>query len=171
MDRVPEVCAAVKTKLLPALVSVMPAGMLRLKAPVEAETKFPFVAATPVVVIVVQALVITTDKVPDAACELMFATEPVRVLHVVMVIVAVGIPVKMTLLADVDDTVVVALNVIVTVAAPVPKMKLLDVAEIDAVVAVITLLPVSGPNIETPNPAVVIVDETTVSPVAEAAVT
>jgi len=105
---------------------------------------------------------------PDAAWTLTFATGALRVLALLTVTVAVGAPVKMTLLADVDETVVVALNVIVTVAAPVPKMKLLDVAEIDAVVVVITLLPVSGPTIETPNPGVVIVDETTVRPVEAA---
>ena len=99
------------------------------------------------------------------------ATAAVIVLQVVTVTTAVGIPVKTTLLADVDETVVVRLKPIVTVAAPVPNSKLFAVADIDAVVAVMMLVPVSGPNIQTPKPGVVMVDETTVRPVAEASAT
>ena len=124
-------------------------------------------ALVPVCVRDVDAPVTITVIVPDVACTLTLLTGAVSVLPLSTVTVAVGTPVKTTLLADVDETVVVALNPIVTVAAPDPKMKLFDVAEMDALVVVIKFVPVSGPSIETPKPGVVMVDETTVSPVPD----
>ena len=109
--------------------------------------------------------VTTTVMVPDVVCTSTLATGAVSELPPSTVTAAVGTPLKTTLLADVDDTVVVALKPIVTVAAPVPKRKLFDVADSEAVVAVITFDPVSGPNIETPKPGVVIVEDTTVNAV------
>ena len=172
IDLVPLAWAAVNTKLLPALVIVLPTPRLSATAPEsKAYKKLALVTAAPVTVIPVQAPPIARASVPVDVCGLMFARAPVNVLHVVTVTEAVGMPLKTTLLADVDETVVVTLKPRVTVAAPVPKRKLLEVADMDAVVAVMRLVPVSGPNIDTPKPADVIVDEMTVSPVADAAPT
>ena len=99
----------------------------------------------------------------------MFATDDVRMLPPTTAIVAVGMPANTTLIADVDETVVAALNVIVTVAALAPKMKLLLVVDIDPPDVVTKFVPVSGPTIDTPKPGDVIVDEATVRPVLEAA--
>ena len=126
-------------------------------------------ALTPVCVSVVPAPVTTTVIVPVVVCGLTLLMGAVNLLPLSIVTVAVGIPLKTTLLADVDDTVVVALKPMVTTAALAPKMKLLEVADIDAVVVVMTLDPVRGPTIDTPKPGVVMVDDTTVSPVAAAA--
>ena len=99
------------------------------------------------------------------------ASAAVMVLQVVIVIVAVGTPVKTTLLAAVEETVVVKLKPIVTVAAPFPQIKLLDVDDMEAVLAVITFVPVSGPTMDTPKPADVSVEEMTLSAVPDAAPT
>ena len=68
-----------------------------------------------------------------------------------------------------DDTDVLELNVIVTVAAPVPNAKLFPVVVILPPAAVIRFVPVRAPTIETPNPGDVIVDDDSVRPVDDAA--
>lgn len=100
----------------------------------------------------------------------MLLTGAVSVLPPATVRVAVGAPVKMTLLAVADEIVVVEPNVNVTVAELVPKIKSVVEVEIDAPDVVMRFVPDSGPTIDTPNPAEdVMVDETTVRPVPDPA--
>lgn len=109
-------------------------------------------------------------SVPETACTATLLTGAENVVLPATVIVAVGTPVNTMLLAP-DETVVLEANVSVTVAALPPNMKLFPVVVINAPDVVMRFVPVSGPTIDTPYPPDVMVDESTVRPVAEAAPT
>jgi hypothetical protein len=107
-------------------------------------------------------------SVPVVVDACTFATFDHRLL-LLIVMVAVGTPTKNTFLKPAPaDTVVVLAKPIVTVAAAL-NQKLCDVVVMDAVVVVMVFVPVSAPATESPKPADVSVDDTTVSAVAEAA--
>ena len=85
----------------------------------------------------------------------------------VTTIVAAGTPRNTMFPAVVDDTLVVESNVMAKEITAFPKrmFSLVDVKFTPEVV--IVLVPSAGPAIESPNPDEVIVDDTTVSPIAE----
>ena len=87
------------------------------------------------------------------------------------VTVAVGIPLKTTLLAVAEEMLVLTSNVMVTVALPPPNTNPSVFVVITAPDVEIKLVPVSGPTIETPYPLDVMVDEITVRPVPDPAPT
>lgn len=79
-------------------------------------------------------------------------------------VVEEGAPLKTTLLAPVDVITDVVSNVMVTITAvaTVPNTKLLDAVVIAEDAVVITLVPLSGPTMDTAKPPDVIVDPITV---------
>lgn len=158
--------APLKTKLLPALVIVALVWTLTVDVPVvKGHRKLAFaVALAPVCDSVLDAPLTTSVTVPVAGTTLTFATGAVSVLAPFTVTVAVGAPVNTMLLAAAPvEIVVVELNVMVTAAVD-PKMKLLSVVVIDAVVVVMRLVPLSAPATDSPKPGDVSVDDATVSP-------
>jgi len=106
---------------------------------------------------------------PSTTGTLTLLTGALMMLPPCTVTVAVGMPLNTTLLAVEEDTVVPEPKVIVTATEPVPKVKSLVEVVIAAADVEMTLDPVSGPTIDTPYPADVMVDETTDRTVADAA--
>jgi hypothetical protein len=164
------VIAALYTTLLPALVTTDVAAKLTVEVPVvNAQRKLAFVAVfVPVCVIPEDAPVTVSPSVPVVVAAATFVAGEVIVLPPATVTVAVGTPENITFLAA-DESAVLEEKVRVTVAAPVPNAKLCDVVVIDDADAVIRLVPVRPPTIETPYPGEVRVDEISVRPVADAA--
>ena len=172
----PAVWAAVYKKLCPALVTVLDAWMLITDVPV-VNARRKFALTTPVhepplrpVCVSVDA-VTTTVMVPVVVPTLTLAVPAVNLLAPLTVTVAVGTPLKRTLLPAVASMVVAVLNPIVTTAAPpAPNIKLLVPDVIWEPMTVTMFVPEVGPFMDSAKPADVMVDVVvTVRLVAEAA--
>ena len=157
--------------MLPELVMVMPAVMLIVDVPeLNAHTKFPLsVLDTPLWISEDPVPVTISVSVPAPVFAFTFETGDCSIVPLSTVIVAVGLPEEKKTLLAADETTVAALNVNVTVVSPRPKAKPWPAVVIRAPEVVIKFVPVVAPNIESPKPAEVSVDDTTVSAVADAA--